>query len=302
MTEITLVTAFFDIGRTEYSLIPRSNDKYFEYFKFWSRLENTLIIYTDSENADRILQIRREFGLEDKTQLIVVEDIYNIEPGILKDMEDVASNRNFIDYRLHENATSNTAKYDYLMLLKSWFLADAVRRKLTSETVAWIDFGFNHGGKVYTNPKEFAFKWEYEFDSKIQLFYLNSYDEQPIFEIVRKLNDCIMGPLIVSPASLCEEFWELNKQSMMILISLGFIDDDQLLMMYSYRRRPEIFDLRKSSWFLGLKEFGGPHLTVRDQGSIGYIKSALSNVLGYYLIQRRIFRYLVRTYRSLKKK
>lgn len=33
--EIKIVTAFFDIGRGNYSNLSRNNDKYFEYFKFW---------------------------------------------------------------------------------------------------------------------------------------------------------------------------------------------------------------------------------------------------------------------------
>jgi protein YibB len=299
MTEITLVSAFFDINRKEFKASPRSNDQYFEYFRFWSRLKNNLIIYSDSENADRIIKIRKEFDLEDKTHLIIIDDIFDIEPEIFKEMEKVALNQNFIDFRLPA-ITSNNPKYNYLMLLKSWFLSDSVKRNLTSKTVAWIDFGFNHGGKVYTDSKEFAFKWEYEFSEKIHLFYKDKFDEQPIFEIIRKLDDCIMGPLIISPSSLCQEFWELNKESMKMLISMGFMDDDQLLMMYSYRRKPEIFNLLKSSWFLGLKEFGAPHLTVKDQSSSGFIKPALSNALGYYLKQKRIFKYLVGTYRSLK--
>ena len=78
MSEITLVTAFFDIGRKEYVSIPRSNDKYFEYFKFWSRIKNNLIVYTDSESKDRVIQIRKEFNLEHKTHVIVVDDIFGI--------------------------------------------------------------------------------------------------------------------------------------------------------------------------------------------------------------------------------
>lgn len=300
MSEITLVTAFFDIGRKEYVSIPRSNDKYFEYFKFWSRIKNNLIVYTDSESKDRVIQIRKEFNLEHKTHVIVVDDIFGIEPTMLKEMEEVASNRNFIDFRFYAKATSNTAKYDYLMLFKSWFLADAVRRNLTSETVAWIDFGFNHGGKVYTKPEEFEFTWEYEFNDKIQLFYLDEYDEKPIFEIVKRLNDCVMGPLIVLPATLCQEFWSLNKESMSILNSVGLIDDDQLIMMFSYRRRPEIFDLHRSSWFLGLKEFGASHLTTKDPHEIGRIKRMLLRALGSYLNEKNILKYLLRTYRSLK--
>ena len=77
MSEITLVTAFFDIGREGFVSIPRSNEKYFNYFRFWSRIKNNLIVYTDSESRDKVLQIRKEFNLEDKTKVIVIDDIYD---------------------------------------------------------------------------------------------------------------------------------------------------------------------------------------------------------------------------------
>jgi len=300
MSEITLVTAFFDIGRDKFVSIPRANDKYFEYFRFWSRIKNNLIVYTDSVNEDRVLQIRREFHLEDRTTVIVIDDIYDIEPEILSNVTDVAKNSHFLDFRLHRNATSNSAKYSYLMLLKSWFLADAVKKKLTAKTVAWIDFGFNHGGKVYTKSEEFDFTWEYDFSEKIQLFYYGEYDDKPIFEIVRRLNDCLMGPLFVLPADLCHEFFELNKESMSILNSVGLIDDDQLLMMFSYRRKPEIFELHKSSWFLALKECGAPQLTVKQQNPKNNIKNMLMWILSYYIKEKGILKYLFRTYKSLK--
>lgn len=39
--EITIVTAFFDIDRSNWQgEMQRSNDKYVEFFKFWARIKN----------------------------------------------------------------------------------------------------------------------------------------------------------------------------------------------------------------------------------------------------------------------
>ena len=32
--------------------------------------------------------------------------------------------------------------------------------------VAWIDFGYNHGGEYYINPEDFNFEWKYNFSNK----------------------------------------------------------------------------------------------------------------------------------------
>ena len=60
--KITLISAFFDIGRanftnTEYT---RTNEKYFEYFKFWARMKNDLVVYTDSNSSKYVRDIRNK--------------------------------------------------------------------------------------------------------------------------------------------------------------------------------------------------------------------------------------------------
>lgn len=302
MSEITLVTAFFNIGREGYKAIPRTDDTYLNNFKFWSRMKNKLIIYTDEVTAKEVYKIRNDFGLLEMTEIIVIDDIFKIEPQIFKNMELVSKNQWFLDYRILPNATSNIPQYSYLMLLKSYFLADAVKKGLTSSQVAWIDFGFNHGGDLYTNPEEFDYLWKYKFSEKIQLFYYKNYDEKPIFEIVRRLSDCIMGCLIVAPAKLCEELWELNKDAMMTLNKVGLSDDDQLIQLMSYRAKPDIFELHESEWFLPLKQYGGDHLTIRNISDRKWYVVILSKMRTEYKRKRNALVSSITTYKNLTRK
>ncbi|WP_201769113.1 WlaTC/HtrL family glycosyltransferase, partial [Peribacillus psychrosaccharolyticus] len=226
-------------------------------------------------------------------------NICDIEPEVYNAMKQVSENQWFLDYRILPNATSNIAKYSYLMLLKSYFLADAVKRGLTKKQVAWIDFGFNHGGDLYTNPEQFDFMWEYEFSNKIQFFYYKKYDEKPIFEIVRRLSDCIMGCLIVTPSNLCEELWKLNKEAMLNLNKVGLSDDDQLIQLMSFRAKPEIFELHQSEWFLPLKEYGGSHLTIKSPLDRSKYRNILSNGKAAYKKRKNAFNTAVKTYKNL---
>jgi protein YibB len=303
MKEITIVTAFFDIGRENFSAVPRTNDKYLSDFKFWAGIKNNLIIYTNSNYAEKVLEIRKSYNLESKTIIIIIDNIYDIEPEIYERVKDVSNQKLFIDFRLLPYATSNIPQYSYLMLLKSWFLADVVDRNLASDFVAWIDFGYGHGGEVYSNSNEFNFIWEYPFTEKIHLFYLEPFDTKPIFETVRRLNDCIMGCQIVLPAFLCKELWKLNKQSMIYLNKVGLSDDDQLLLLMSYRENPDIFELHKSNWFLTLKEFGGENLSIRNQIKFNIVEKTLRKyLLSCYRIRRKykiMFKYLYITYKNL---
>lgn len=275
---IILVTAFFNIGRERFKAIPRTDSKYFRDFEAWARLKNQLIVYTQPEMKASVLEIREKFGLQDKTVVVEIDDIYEIEPAILTRMKEISEDQDFTDFRFLPNATSNIAEYSYLMLLKSYFLKDAVERGLAEGQLAWIDFGFNHGGDLYIDSEEFDFEWKYSFKEKIYYFYFKKYDDRPIFEIVRRLSDCIMGCLIIVPSSLAGELWRLNKEAMRTLNDVGLIDDDQLIHLMSFRKRPEIFELVQSEWFLPLKEYGGDKLTKLRVRSDGALKRLLRKI------------------------
>lgn len=300
---ITLVSAFFDIGRKVSSTLPRDNEKYFRYFEFWARLKNNLVVYTEPQFKERIIAIRESFGLKERTKVITIDNLYGIEEEIFAKMVDVSGNMYFKAFRLLPNALSGNPKYSYLMFLKMWFVNDAVRNQLTNRMVAWIDFGFNHGGDLYINPEEFDFEWKYDFTEKIHLFALRSPDNVPVFEIVRKLDDYFMGALMVIPASLAEVMWLAMKNAMTTLLDVGMIDDDQLLLILAYRKQPSYFQIHYSNWFLPLKEYGGENLVSLRHGDNegGTFKKILRKMIRKYVIIKSKHR-IVKEYLRVTKK
>ncbi len=266
LKELTIITAFFDIGRENFKEFSRSNDQYLEYFKFWARIQNNLVVYTNKIMAKKVEEVRREYGLLDKTKVVVIDDYLNIEPEIYKSMEKISKNETFLLYRYIDNPADNNAKYDYVMLLKSWCIKDAVEKGYAKGLLAWLDFGFNHGGKVYTNPEEFDFLWRTNLsDDKITLFYIEKDIGKPLFQIIQAYDTYIMGAPCIVPEHLAFQFWEDNKKAMEELIDFGFIDDDQTLLLMSYRKHKDRYQIFKSDWFMPLKEYGGNHLTVKKK-------------------------------------
>lgn len=302
MSEISLVTAFFNIGRENFKAIPRTDDIYLNNFKFWARLKNNLVIYTDRFTAEKVMDIRKQFGLADKTKVIVIDDIKMIEPDILDQMRSIRNNSWFERFRILPNATSNIPEYSYLMLLKAWFLADAAKNSYINEMVAWIDFGFNHGGKLYTNPEEFDFTWDFDFSDKIHLFYYEKLDTKPAYEMVRRLCDSIMGCIYILPAHYCNDLWNLTKQAMLNLLALGLYDDDQMLLLMAYRTKPEIFEIHKSEWFLPIREYGGSHLSVRRVGKRPWYKQMVVDISNKWRRFKLAFRNSVITFKDLLSK
>lgn len=282
MDKISIVTAFFDIGRKNFKGIPRTNNVYLGYFKFWARLRNDIVIYTESSMQNEILNIRKEFGLENRTKIVIIDDIEEIEPDILKQMESIYNGYWFKRFRIIPNATSNIPRYSYLMFLKVWFIKDAVEKGLVNGQVAWVDFGFNHGGKLYIYPEDFDFEWQYPFSDKIHLFYRKKLDQKPIYEIVRRLSDCIMGAPFVLPSHYAPTFYKRIKQSINLLLLMGLYDDDQSLLLMAYRSEPEIFEMHLSDWFLPLKEYGGKHLRIRPNNPCPWYKKTI------FLVKKKV--------------
>ncbi len=261
---ITLVTAFFPIQREIWGgCFARSDDKYFQYFEFWARIQNDLVVYTVPEFKDRILDIRHKFG-RDNTIVITIEDPFLIDQELYESIKKASQNQLARDFRLlPQNPESWNAEYDYLMLLKEWCVQDAVQKELTSKTAAWIDFGFNHGGDYYLKAEEFDFCWQFDFSDKIHLFEIDSDDGLPIFEAVRRMNTYIQGDLIVASAGLWNKLWELIRQKMLALNEIGLIDDDQILLTMIAREHPELCELHQSSWFSQIQDFSDQTFSVR---------------------------------------
>lgn len=61
--ELTIVTAYFDIGRESFKGYERGNSKYINYFRFWARMKNNLIVYTSLEFKNEIEEIRKKFWI-----------------------------------------------------------------------------------------------------------------------------------------------------------------------------------------------------------------------------------------------
>ena len=189
MKEITIVTAFFDMNRANIQGFNRSNQKYIDAFKFWAHIKNKIVVFSDKDTIESVKKIREEYGLIDKTETIIIDDYLKIDEELFNSIDKAMQSKELYDFHLQRNIPEAiSSKYNYIMAIKSWCCTEAVRRGLTTEMVAWLDFGFNYGGRFYKNENEFDFLWEYDFSDKIHLLQINDFDELPPFEIIRRNN------------------------------------------------------------------------------------------------------------------
>ncbi len=251
MKKIKIVTALFDINRSNSPISARTNEEYFTFFKFWCRIQNEMIVYCDPSFVNRISEIRAGFGLLNKTTIIPVNSIFDIERKLYNQMCNIEAKSNFHMFRYRESI-ENTASYCYLTMIKAWCLQDAASKSSDECFLAWVDFGFYHGGKKYIRAEDFDFEWSYPFDNKINAFCLRNPDEVSSIDTLQFLTDCFIGGLLVLPSGLCGEWWNRILFAMHSLVSLDCIDDEQQLMLMIYKMYPDDFTIRICDWFDGI--------------------------------------------------
>ena len=274
MSEITIITAYFDINRKNWTGFERDNNKYINYFKFWARIQNNLIIYTSKEFTNTIYSIRKNFGLENKTHVVAIDDVFSCDKEIYQRMKKVMSNDILLKFHFPKETKRPNAwnvNYNYITYLKPYFVNKAIKDYNLKNLVAWWDFGFNHGGELgILDPNDFNFLWQYNFSPKIHLFSTNYYKvlekNRPIFDMVRAIDSYIVGGCVVAPVVLWNDFAELARNSMLSLTRCGLCEADELIFLMSYYEKPELFVLHDVDfWYDGVRKFGGEHLKVKKE-------------------------------------
>ena len=248
----TIVTAFFDIGRSNWngpSYLKRTTNQYFKCFERLLKLDNQIIVFTSTDLLDRFRHYK-----EKKENLIVVglDNWTLIWKEFRPKIQAVFNNPNF-QKMLHAPWNPECWSVDYVMVnfLKSWFVCEAIDRfHIESELIFWIDFGYAREDKDVP-----IHIWNCDFDpSKINMFTIkpNIASSMNIYEVIA-INDVLITGCHIG-AGVNEWFLlaSLMYENIDRLLSVNVIDDDQSLLFMSYLQNPEDFVIRKISpddWF-----------------------------------------------------
>lgn len=265
ISEITLVTAFFEINRSTWVKFSRTEKTYFKHFDHWARMKNRLVVYTMPEMVSEVLAIRRKYGLEDRTIVVPINDVTKEVPDVYQDIKYAMENKD--SWLFHDalaNPESWNYRYNYITCIKSYWVQKAVKDGFAKGTVAWIDFGFDHGGEDFPYSEDFNFLWSYDFSPKVHIFLLCPLNNDPIFKVVQAMGTYIRGNITVAPDRLWLILWQDTYEALKSLTECGMADDDQTLMLMAYRRHPENFEPHMASyWGEGLGAYGGDTLRRR---------------------------------------
>ena len=247
MNKISIVTAFFDIGRGEWTpdkglphYLQRSTDVYIERFSYLLNLDTDITVYTSADLVDTLTELT--LGKLAKTTIIGFDlnQFDTIKHNISDIQQSELFKNNISPYQIRNPEYWNP---DYVLVtnLKAYFVDLSIKNGLTiNDTVAWIDFGYCRSEQNI--PKSNS--WQYNFDvNKIHLFAYKPYDGKDIFDIVSTNDVYILGAKVVAHKSMWPIMTELMKLSQDKLFKNNFVDDDQGLWLISSLEKPDLFEL-----------------------------------------------------------
>ena len=252
---------------------------------------------------EEILNFRASIGLLDRTIVEVIQDCTKLEPLIYSRIKEATQNPIQILYRLKKNNPESwNYNYNYIVFIKPWCVCDAISKGYAKGMVCWLDFGYNHGGYPIDSSSDFNYLWEYDFPHKINLFSIQDLDNKPLFDIIMSMDSYIVGGAIVAPDYLWPKYWTLMKMSVIEMANCGLADDEQNIILSSYRKDPDLFVIHPSKWSMQMKQFGGEHLLMakekKENVFVGLIKGALRPLKKRLLCLRYalgIYRHMVNT-------
>lgn len=259
MNGISIVTAFFDIGRgtwKDQKFLPeylhRTTDTYFQRFEILARLENDMTVFTSEELAPAVRALRGNR----KTNVICLE-FEKICMDLRVQIEQIQKSDFFIS-KINPNQLHNPEYWnpDYVLVnaLKSRFAKTAIEFGTTShDLVAWLDFGYCRDELTLNDVKT----WSYPFNpEKIHLFTVQDYDGTDHLSIIANNLVYVTGPCIVAGKRLWKELDRLFFHNMNELMANNLIDDDQSLLLKSWLTQPELFEIHPTqNWFVAFKDF-----------------------------------------------
>lgn len=250
MTNLSIVTAFFDIGRGSWTAdkgfpfyLARSADTYIERFERLCELKNDIVVFTSPEYADRLSEIGHK--RDSACTTVCTVDLEENFGDLLEQISNIQGSEDFrknVRPHLMKNPEYWNSYYVLVTNLKAKFTSQAIQDDLVkNDMVAWIDFGYCREKSNIPSSKE----WNYNFDpEKIHLFSYKDKDPNKSIEDIIFDNDVhILGAKVVAHKKMWPLLEHLVEESWKDLQGLNIVDDDQGLWLMAYHKSPKNFEL-----------------------------------------------------------
>lgn len=260
---ITIVTAFFDIGRGSLekkdipSYLLRTTETYFSYFSNLAKLNNPMVVFTSNEYIDKIKEIRKGKPTE-----IISFDIFKFKRTSQK-IRDIQNSPEFI-HKVNSDLRNNIEYWNdqYVLVtnLKSYFVYKAIKDGLIkTKFISWVDFGYVRDESTLNGISEWSYKFE---DNKINFFSINKLKKlrntSDVYRAIFNNSVYVIGGAVVGDISVWRKFFRAVLENQRMLLKNKVVDDDQGVFLMVLLKNKELCNvnyLGKDNWFYLFRRF-----------------------------------------------
>lgn len=250
--KICLVTAFIDIGRTEWNnRFVRSTEKYISNFSHYLNITEDLILFIDSKHYTRLKEMCEKSNKKNITIIEITDEFLqkNIKAWSFLPIETFVMNSNF--YRRivqgKDFPENNIPVYNIVQHCKLEFLKYVIDNKLTSnEIICWTDFGYINNNRFINGEFDVT-----KFDRKrMNVCIIN------VYPIQYNILESLLYPLEI----IAGTFYGGTKENILLFRDLyhkilfqefyanDIVDDDQHVMLRCYIYNPNLFRMHHTGW------------------------------------------------------
>ena len=268
MSGVTLVTAFYDIGRSEWnSQFTRKSQEYIESFRLFLNYDHDMIIYIDSRHFDALSKMVESSPYSKNKRLIPIDEAWLKEniwawSCLEREQEIMASDfyRNLIPHRIAARYPENVnPKYTIITHSKVDFVCNAIDLGMIStEMVVWVDFGYFHNKTQEKHIPSKHFDLSKIDEKKINLCGMIEIDDKDrdILYTLRHAPVKICAYLFAATKNNMKVFQNLSHQALKVYQDAGIADDEQAVWLLCYFGNETLFKIHYfAEWHLGLKYF-----------------------------------------------
>lgn len=268
MSDVTLVTAFYDIGRSDWnSQFTRKSQEYIESFRLFLNYDHAMIIYIDSRYFDTLSKMVGCSPYPKNKRVVSIDEAWMKEniwawSRLDREREIMSSDfyRSLIPHRIAARYPENVnPEYTIITHSKVDFVCNAIDSDMIStEMVVWVDFGYFHNKTQEKHIPLNRFdptKMDY---TKINLCGMARIDDRDkdVLYTLRYAPVKICAYLFAATKSNMKVFQNLSHQALEAYQSAGIADDEQAVWLLCYFSDESLFEVHYfPEWHLGLKYF-----------------------------------------------
>jgi hypothetical protein len=244
------VTAYFDIGREQWTKYRRSRDEYLEYFEHLVALPVPLVVFIDTLLLDRVQTILSKRTMS-PTKIVPIDEAWmkaNIYSWTyVPEVEKVMSDPIFKQQVAHRfyYPEHSVAKYNCINYAKVDFVQHVIEQcwMPTAVSFSWIDFGMVR--EALTHPPRTLMRVLSTMNHDRINYYV--VEDQMIddyadpFYVLHHAPDMLVGGFFFATAPLIKLYRDRFHQTVRKFLSLNIADDDQAIVVNMSFDWPDMF-------------------------------------------------------------